>query len=152
MYTVHKQMHNISMVLKCHGCVLFFFFFFLSVQKRLLGWGRSSNLKKEKLRNGGLAVYCLLHWTASFKVKVRSFTSSPSVPLHLSPSLNSWGTIFSSWTQKRSLLLGFHALLALSIHSLWWSQGDSRGNLIMYHFTKKPFHGGVGRRLKKEGV
>ena len=47
MYKVHKQMHNISMVLKCHGWVQFFFFFW-NVQKDSLGRG-GSNFKKRKV-------------------------------------------------------------------------------------------------------
>ena len=99
MYKVHKQMHNISMVLKCHGWVQFFFFF--GMFKKTPWGGEAVILKKEKLRNSGLDIYCLLHCTVSSEGK-RSFTSSLSIPLHLPPSFSSWGAIFSSPTQKRS--------------------------------------------------
>ena len=83
------------------GAVCFFF---------LTPWGGEAViLKTEKLRNAGLDIYCLLHWTTSSEGE-RSFTRSLSIPLHLRASLSSWGAIFSSQTQRRSFLLGLHVL------------------------------------------
>ena len=107
MYKVHKQMHNISMVLKCHGWVQFFFFF--GMFKKTPWGGEAVILKKEKLRNSGLDIYCLLHCTVSSKGKSQIFHQFPLNPPSFAPLFQFLGChlLFSNPEEK---LLGLHAL------------------------------------------